>query len=381
MQSALDLDLSVKISYRSIDYLGFSPQYYYILVSFMIPCVIISCTLYAVLDSGYNVFNDVACLISLIFTYVLFSIYKAIYTYLSSFVLKKENSSATDTPSDKVDINLLLENYMRKVYNIYSENFVIKHFIDKKKQFLIENLPKFLKRSDFEMNQGFLFDLYMKVFNNIKADVVTKVKEEMIGQYTGKLEHEPSDFDNMIVKTSKERMVQLATVIFQWHSLAKEVSYFRSLVEHIKSDKKDLCNMCHSDEKLIHEPTYTMNEMITKYKVSLAGMPSNAQKWQDFYKHYQDFKILCQNCKAIRDITTFKRFKRDDQDIKIDPKSFDTPHAQSILKDVIEGQKGETRTLKLLLMNWFMHARTNLLFRDQNELKGEIHNKVNDVFQ
>ena len=163
--------------------------------------------------------------------------------------------------------------------------------------------------------------------------------------------------------------------------MAKEVSYFRSLVEHIKSDEKDLCNGCHSDEKLIHEPTYTMNEMITKYKISLAGMPSNAQRWQDFYKNYQRFKILCQNCKAIRDITTFRRFKRDDQDIKIDPNRFDTPHAQSILKDVIEGQRNEKRSFKLLLMNWFMHARTLRLFPELREPKEDVKAKINDLFQ
>ena len=366
------LDVSLKTNYRTLDYLGFSYQYFMVLSCLSVNIAIMSYVLFIIVDHDYNFFNDASALLVILLAVCFVGIFVFFIRRLidpANFWARKQ----TGNP-EKYNNSLRLESYIDVEYNIHRENFVVQGFLTHKKNWLIQNLEKVLKTEDFLKNEGYLIDLYLKVTNHIKSLEISNFRTEIIDRYKYVAAVNSEDYSNSVVRAPATSFANLATIIHYWLSLSKEAIYFQKQVSEIgQLFKKRLCEDCHTDENLVVVEKNSFYKILSFFRSFLKGALPNKKVWKEFYKKHQIFVTLCQNCEKIRSI---KRFKRNQTNLetnynKIKLKS---DFSQKIMKDLIKIDLKQTS--KIILHQWWLSARSRILNKKQFDQKTKIQDQM-----
>lgn len=359
------LDVSITSSFRTLDYLGFSCQYYVVLSSISVNLCLMAYTLYVIVENSYNFFNDASAILVIFFSILIILISASFFRWLFGFIELWRNDKKFN--DQKFETNLKLEDYMASEYDLFREKFIIEGFLRYKKDWLVQNLDKILDTEDFVKNEGYLIDLHLKVTSHIMSVEIQNFRTEIIDKYKYVASLNDDIYSNTIVKTTPEVFNKLATLMHYWLGLAKDALYFKKIVEGVGlAFKKRLCEDCHTDEKLLVIEKNSLYRIISFYRAHLNSALPTKESWRRFYIQHQIFVTLCENCEKIRCI---KRFKRNQENIETNYNNIKlkTDFSEKIMKDLI---RIDLKIIpKMILHHWWLAARSNLLNKRSLEPK------------
>ena len=146
-------------------------------------------------------------------------------------------------------------------------------------------MEKFIEKNDFYRFDWFLMKLYHELEVKLKGEQIKYLKEGILEQNKSKR------FMIKIEELQKAKEVcnkinpNVVTILYHWHNLAREVVYFKKLVESIKeSSKKDLCENCYEAKNLKIIERESISKMFHKYKTWLSGTVHHKNTWIKFYR-------------------------------------------------------------------------------------------------
>ena len=375
---SINLDVSLKIKFRTIDFLGFSAQYYYTVILMGGGITLLVWSIHICYNEEYNPFKDPASILFIPMFWIYFNILRMFGVLFDNLfqVWKKQKVVV----NNKFSSSLVVENYLKDHIDVHSREFIINDFIKKKKDFLIENLPRIIKREDFFKNDGFLLELYNSLSNSIKEEQINKLKLEIVTKNIHKNRNLPiEDFIEKIKNTKKQQLGNLTTILYYWFFLSKDLIYFKKLV--INSKDKFLnyyCEKCRAVERLFVIEIKSFQEIFKEYRIFLMGKINNNDEWIAFYEKKQNFITLCHNCKKIFKIKNFKKnnkkkfIKKPDYDLKVF-------RNQKIFKEITKEDVKPT-TLKFLNL-WCMSAKSNILHKKTKNIHQKKIMKINSILE
>ena len=164
----IKFDTSLKIKYRSIDFLCFSEQYYYTLIILGGGITMMVWSINICYNYRYIPFTDLSSCLFIFLYFVIFAISHYLFKYIQKNVFNlwtKPFQTLHHTNRSSIKV----EDYLKDYYNIYQSKKVIKQFIRHKKQTVLQNLDKFLQKKDFFNHNGLLFQIYHDIEKNLSG--------------------------------------------------------------------------------------------------------------------------------------------------------------------------------------------------------------------
>jgi hypothetical protein len=375
------LNISLDKIYRSLDCLYFTDQYYFLVAVSTCGGFLIILGLQILTINQYNIFNDPFSILM----FFLMTLVGRIARFISKVVQSIFKPWSKEKSPDEKQFNttMNLENYMLKNWNIYEHDVVRHHLIKQKKEWVIENLPNILKPDHFKDNNGFLIKVYKRLEDIIKKEEIEILRSNLISKNTFIPKPKSLEAQNAIIHSSKEEFVRLLCLMQYWKILAREALYYRTLIERVKTTfLASYCSKCRTDDDLLVHEEKTLYEVMSKFRVRMAGLVSTNHDWIEFYKESQVFTTLCSNCYNIHKIKSYldanKSIAEGDkssiisfaQQIKEDSKK-----PKKLYKEIIMGDlKGK---FKAIMLNWVLQARSRVLHSkrvEQDEGKVEEMN-------
>lgn len=365
-------DISLERSYRSLDALCFSDQYYFIIgleTWGVLHCVY---GFQVIFWNGYNFFNDSLALPFIFLVLIVALLWRLFGSFLGNMIniWRRPKSKASKT----FQLKLVLENYLVQNVNKFREEIVRGRFVKDHKPFVLQNLPNFVKKEDFIRDGGFLTKVYKNLEDITKKEDIEVVRKKLVEQNFYAAEPSPEDERKAVVTSSKNKFKRLLVLLQYWRILGREALYFKELVTGVEQQfKSSRCCKCRTSENLIVDSLITVYSLIVQFRVYLSGRMFSKEDWIHFYKEHQVFETICQNCRIIEDI---KRYLKAMKQIK----QSDTHRASKFLMEM-DQQSSKEQTLyreifkeqlngvsKALLIKWLGLARARLVHFGPSEL-------------
>lgn len=176
------LDVSLEKSYRSIDAMCFSDQFYYCLGSDGWGGVLGVVGLQLITQNGYNLFGDPWCALFMAVMFVIGRLARfacRLVSVVFKIWIKKKTVEPKGFPN-----KLNLENYMMKEWNEFEHDSVRHSLLMSKKDWIIENLPSFVSKEQFKEDNGFLIKVHKRLEDIIRKEEIEVVRRNLIEKNT-----------------------------------------------------------------------------------------------------------------------------------------------------------------------------------------------------
>jgi len=252
------LDKSILHSFRSLDNMSFSSQFYFIITLVTWGIVILDLGLITMIENKYNPFGD-PVLITYIIAIVLgtFILKLVLNTIAGYFSLWKQNPANDHLKLDVRAITILdKEHDMRRLLNLIYHNQGFRHkFIRVNRAWVIENLAKVLNR-EYVMNDDdqFLLNVYQEAVNADHVEEKLKKEQEKIQKdlalmpYNKKNEELVDVSDdtigdipnhNWVVPDSIDTVPKIKKLSHTWLKFARQFMKLKEMIVDIVVDKLD----------------------------------------------------------------------------------------------------------------------------------------------
>lgn len=378
LMDSVNFDVSIGIEYRSLDFLGFSDQFYFLVSFLALNMSLISIGVVIMVESNYNFFNDPSNFLYIVIIFPLLELLYRIFGSLSR--LLKIWKRKQQQPQRSFFMTLKLDNYMTQEIDIYQEEFIVEDFIKKKKEFLIGNLHKIVTKADFLSQNGFLLRIYKLLDDSVRKEQINVMKREIVEKNEFKKSSIQLLEENGIIISSKKGFVRLLTMLHFWYSLGKETLFFRRLIADIPLKYLEkICGTCSSDENLFAVEQIDFYQILKEYREHFKGLISFGNQWIKFYEKRQNFKTLCKECKLIEEIKKFKQEVKKKEYIKkkIKDAKLEGLHEQPIFKEITR-EEIRPNCLRFILL-WYSTAKSNLLHVPQTNNNFTFSNLKNII--
>lgn len=222
-----------------------------------------------------------------------------------------------------------------------------------------------------------LFKVSQELEDIIKKEEIELVRKRLVENNTYKKEIDKNKSQNAIIFSTKHEFVKLLTVLQYWRILGREALFLKEKISHIGADfKKSQCAKCKSQESLSVMKVISLYELITKFRIFLAGRMFNDKTWTTFYKQNQKFETICNNCKMIEDVKKFLRANKQlkDSNSKLSKKRFNSLNTkmgegEKLYKEIFREQM--EKSTKSILLKWLMLSKSRILHNQNNGVYGQ----------
>lgn len=246
------LDVSLEKTYRSLDALFFSDQFYYCVASNSWGGILAVVGFQVITLNGYNLFQDPWTVLFLVIMFMAGRIGRAICKLISNVFKVWRKKKVVDSKQFATKINL--ENYMMKEWNMYEHDSVRHSLLTTRKDWIINNLPQFVSKEQFREDNGFLIRVQKRLEDIIRKEEIEVVRKNLIekNKYVPKtLDIDDNAQNNAIVFSTKPQFIKLVVMLQHWHNLGREAVYYREMIKDIKDRYLEQhCQVCNSDDDL-----------------------------------------------------------------------------------------------------------------------------------
>jgi hypothetical protein len=172
------LDISVEKEFRSMDYLNFSDQYYFMVGVANWGCIIGIIGIQIITLNSWNFFQDPLWFAFMMVIILLAFLGRLFCRFIQNFFKIWEAPKPAD--SKAFNFAMHLENYMLKEWNIYEHDAVRHSLVDAKKEWIIENLPKFISKENFVDDNGFLIKVLKRLEDILRKEDIEVVRHNLV---------------------------------------------------------------------------------------------------------------------------------------------------------------------------------------------------------
>jgi len=264
------LDKSILHSFRSLDNMSFSSQFYFVITLVTWGIVILDLGLITMIENKYNPFADPVLITYVIFILLATFILKLIFSTVAGYINLWKINQANDYL--KLDVRTLTvldkEHDMRRLLNLIHDNDVFRNkFININRAWVIENLAKILTR-EYVMKDDdkFLLDVYQEAINADAVDEKLKKEQAKIQKDLALMPYNRDDEE--IVAVSKDTfddiplyhwdppetlqtIPKIKKLAGTWLKFARQYMKLREMVVDIIMEKLDSkCSRCKSTFRL-----------------------------------------------------------------------------------------------------------------------------------
>lgn len=172
------LDISVEKEFRSLDYLNFSDQYYFMVGVAIWGCIIGMTGIQIMTINSYNFFED-PLWFAFLMVIILFAFVGRLFCrFIQNYFKIWQAPKPTDSKAFNFAMNL--ENYMLKEWNMYEHDAVRHSLVENKKEWIIENLPKFITKDNFLEDNGFLIKVLKRLEDILRKEDIEVVRQNLV---------------------------------------------------------------------------------------------------------------------------------------------------------------------------------------------------------
>ena len=178
MMNSAVLDISLGTIYRSLDVHCFSNQFYFCVGINAWGGILLMVGFQVMTLNSYNLFEDPFSLAFIIGLMVVGKIGHFASTLIRKALEIWVKSKVKDQKQFTPKMNL--ENYMMKEWNIYEHDAVRHSVLANKKEWIIDNMEKFVTKEHFKEDNGYLIRVHKKLEEIIKKEEIEEAKYNLI---------------------------------------------------------------------------------------------------------------------------------------------------------------------------------------------------------
>lgn len=309
------LDKSLLPTWRSIDNMCFSSQFYFsvTLASWGVVCLTLGFTI--MIRNAFNPCGDPLIIsLALLIRYigvVLKKFFIFIRPHIKLWVPRPHPIFVDEIPQNDSDDQIveLIDEYAIEnelLHKIQTDVFKAK-FLKKNVAFLVENLEKIIESN--QQCHNYLKERYYKLYD-------LHLKEEKDRHYIGDrlelLQLLPNNKFNPDFEVSFERepferpivkkiLPQTEKIARNWLSQAKLFVLLKKSIED-ESILQESCEICEMTEHLKAVTQIPFETIYTLYKETYKGYPLKLSHWKKFYFRNQEIKTLCVDCAYLEQL-------------------------------------------------------------------------------
>lgn len=176
------LDISLDKIYRSLDCLLFSDQYYYVVGINGWGQILAIVGFQIITANNYNMFEDPFSLMYMMVWAVIGRMGRFVCRLITTIFKIWQRPKINDVKQFNPKMNL--DSYLMKEWNIYEHDAVRHSLVYNKKEWIIDNLPKFVTKDQFKEDNGFLIKVHKKLEDIIRKEEIEVVRKNLIEKNT-----------------------------------------------------------------------------------------------------------------------------------------------------------------------------------------------------
>lgn len=288
---------NLQASFRPLDKLCFSSQYYFFVFGMAMSLLAFLFGVFMVMRNSYVFCNDPAFLM-LLFC-ILFS--RKLGELLVSFISVKSKLYYQKPAKDHGKLDSVSAFEKRRCHDEYFDLEAVKHyFISSRSGWIVANLHRILSKRNFHEDGRRILTKYILELNAQKRRRLEsrrrQVEQELL-QNEGRVgAHGP----RVLTVSLKLMQNTVQPVLSQWLALAKQYALLKRFVQDAK-ERKSNCEFCKIDMELEVLEKYPFWEVVNRFRVENVGKPFSAHAFAEFYRQNQQLITICFECKLKKE--------------------------------------------------------------------------------
>lgn len=135
--------------------------------------------------------------------------------------------------------------------NKFSDDAIRKYYVKMNKGVLAEKIDKYVEKSDFTKDEGYLMLVSKQLEDINKKEEIETIRKKLVEQNTYIPKKKTASSQNAVIFSSKPEFVKLLVMLQYWRNLGREALFFRNLVKHVGLEYlQSSCVKCKSQEYL-----------------------------------------------------------------------------------------------------------------------------------